>query len=166
MACRPRHRRSRHAGAIFEAIKRCNVARLGLLSGSSARRLHAWRSSASPACDRTSDLASRLNKACTVTKKTGTISSARMTTAVIPPMTIVPRACWLLALAPAAIVIGATPKMNARPVITMGRKRIRQASTVASLIGRPCSRKALANSMIRMPSLAASPIMVTMPTVK
>ena len=64
-------------------------------------------------------------------------------------MTTVPSACRLSALAPAAIVIGATPKTKASPVMTIGRKRMRQASMVASLIERPCSRKAFANSMMR-----------------
>ena len=51
----------------------------------------------------------------------------------MPPITTVPSACWLLALAPAAITIGATPKTKARPVIRIGRKRSWQASIVASL---------------------------------
>ena len=42
----------------------------------------------------------RLNARCTATKNTGTISSARITTAIMPPITPVPSACWLLALAP------------------------------------------------------------------
>ena len=33
----------------------------------------------------------------------------------MPPMTTVPSACWLLALAPAATIIGATPKTKAKP---------------------------------------------------
>src|SRR3954464_15639377 len=103
---------------------------------------------------------------CTETKNTGTISRARITTATMPPITTVPSDCWLAPPAPWAIAIGSTPQMKARPVIRIGRKRRRQASMVASTSGLPCCRRSLANSMIRIASLAARPMMVMRPTVK
>ena len=62
---------------------------------------------------------------CTLTKNTGTINSARITTAIMPPITLVPSACWLAPPAPVAIAIGSTPQTKARPVIRIGRKRKR-----------------------------------------
>src|SRR6476620_9329486 len=50
------------------------------------------------------------NTRCTLTKNTGTISSARITTAIMPPMTVLPSACWLAPPAPVAITIGSTPQ--------------------------------------------------------
>src|SRR5437879_9951801 len=52
---------------------------------------------------------------CTETKNTGTIKSARITTAIMPPMTLVPSACWLAPPAPVAMAIGSTPPTKARP---------------------------------------------------
>lgn len=103
---------------------------------------------------------------CTLTKNTGTINSARMTTAIMPPITVVPSACWLAPPAPVAIAIGRTPQTKARPVIRMGRKRSEHASTVASISGLPCVRRSFANSMMRMASFAASPMIVISATVK
>src|SRR5258708_32061617 len=81
---------------------------------------------------------------CTLTKNTGTISSAKITTAIMPPITPVPRACWLAPPAPEAITIGSTPQTKARPVIRIGRKRRLQASIVASTSGLPGARRSLA----------------------
>ncbi len=89
-----------------------------------------------------------------------------MTTAIMPPITLVPSACWLAPPAPVAITIGSTPQTKARPVIRIGRKRSEQASTVASISDFPSARRSFANSMIRMASLAARPMMVMRPTVK
>ena len=41
--------------------------------------------------------------------------------------------------------------------------QLARPSTAASMIDMPCSRRSLANSMIRMPFLAASAISTTMP---
>src|SRR5205085_1466115 len=103
---------------------------------------------------------------CTLTKNTGTINSAKITTAIMPPMTLVPSACWLAPPAPLAITIGSTPQTKARPVIRIGRKRNEHASIVASTSGLPCARRSLANSMMRMASFAARPMIVIRPTVK
>ena len=84
----------------------------------------------------------------------------------MPPMTLVPSACWLAPPAPVATTIGSTPQTKARPVIRIGRKRKLQASIVASTRGLPWARRSFANSMIRMASLAARPMMVIRPTVK
>ena len=56
----------------------------------------------------------------------------------MPPKTTVPMACWLAAPAPPADSNGTTPKMKAKEVMTMGRKRRRVASIAASVMDRPC----------------------------
>ena len=53
--------------------------------------------------------------------------------------------------------------MKANEVIITGRKRRRAPSVAASSRGTPCSRRSFANSTIRMPFFAASPISTTMP---
>ncbi|MNN81685.1 hypothetical protein D3C81_1985340 [compost metagenome] len=56
--------------------------------------------------------------------------------------------------------------MNAKDVITIGRRRIRQASTVASSNGVPFSFNSLANSTIRIAFFAANPTVTNRPTWK
>ena len=75
----------------------------------------------------------------TTTKNTGTQNTASTVAVIIPPITPVPSACWLFALAPFAITSGTTPRMNASDVIKIGRKRRCAASTVASMRGLPCA---------------------------
>ena len=48
-------------------------------------------------------------------------------------------------------------------VVITARKRVRAHSIAASVIGSPCSRRALANSTIRMAFFAASAIRTTRP---
>ena len=81
-------------------------------------------------------------------------------------MTPVPMAWRLLAPAPVEIAKGNTPPTNAIEVIRMGRKRSRQASSVASTNSLPCDCSSRANSMIRMAFLAESPMMAISPTLK
>jgi hypothetical protein len=52
---------------------------------------------------------------CTLTKNTGTIKSAKITTAIMPPITLVPSACLAGAAAPVAITIGSTPQTKGGP---------------------------------------------------
>ncbi|MCY1410294.1 hypothetical protein D9M71_256600 [compost metagenome] len=84
----------------------------------------------------------------------------------MPPITPVPMACWLAELAPVAMARGTTPRMKAREVITIGRRRRRAARTVASTRSWPSSTRCLANSMIRIAFLADRPIRVIRPTLK
>ena len=71
-----------------------------------------------------------------------------------------------MAPAPVEMASGNTPKMKAMEVIRMGRKRSRQASSVASSRPRPRRRMVLANSMIRIAFLADKPITAMSPTLK
>ena len=79
-------------------------------------------------------------------------------------MTPVPTACWLPEPAPELITSGNTPRPKAIEVITIGRRRRRQACNVAAITSWPWSTAALANSMIRMAFLAVRPSMVRRPT--
>src|SRR4030088_179622 len=87
-----------------------------------------------------STLSRRANSFCTTTKNTGTMIKASTTTAIMPPITPVPRACWLWELAPDAITMGATPNTNAKPVMRIGRKRRYEAAIAASISGLPWAR--------------------------
>ena len=145
---------ARVVGPAMRRVLRTACSGVAVPCGSAAGFRHRLRSR-SPASTR-----------CTTTKNTGTINSASTTTAIMPPITLVPSACWLAPPAPVAITIGSTPQTKARPVIRIGRKRSVQASTVASISGLPWARRSLANSMMRMASFAASPMMVIRPTVK
>ena len=69
----------------------------------------------------------------------------------------------LLAPAPVEIASGSTPKMKARLVITIGRKRMRAASIAASLTRLPSFSARSANSIIRMAFFTARPIVVSRP---
>src|SRR5690606_771981 len=66
------------------------------------------------------------------TKNVGTKITASGVAANIPPNTPKPTAFWLAAPAPVAIASGTTPRMKAKDVMRIGRKRSRAASTVAS----------------------------------
>jgi hypothetical protein len=65
--------------------------------------------------------------------------------------------------APVATTSGRSPRMKAKEVTITGRKRRRAPSVAASRSGTPCARRSFANSTIRMPFFAASPISTTMP---
>ena len=82
----------------------------------------------------------------------------------MPPKTTVPMACWLAAPAPPATMRGTTPRMKAKEVMTMGRKRRRVASTAASVMDMPSARSSRANSTTRMAFLLARAIINTRPT--
>ena len=71
------------------------------------------------------------------TKYTGTKRMAIKVEASMPPMTAVPMALRLAAPAPDAIARGTTPRMKAKEVMRMGRKRRRDDSTAASRRGMP-----------------------------
>ncbi len=83
-------------------------------------------------------------------KKIGTNTKARRVALIIPPNTPVPIAFWVSELAPLAKTKGITPHVNAKEVIKIGRKRNFAASTVALTKLIPSSRRALANSTIKM----------------
>ena len=58
------------------------------------------------------------------------------------------------------------PAPIAKVVMRIGRKRVSAASRRAAWNSTPLSRSWLANSTMRMPFLAARPMMVTRPTLK
>src|SRR6516165_10182518 len=102
----------------------------------------------------------------TTTKKTGTKNTARMVALSMPPTTAVPMAMRLAAPAPVATASGNVPKMKAIEVMRMGRNRSCAACKAASAKDAPCSKKARANSTMRMAFLVASPMVVNSPTWK
>ena len=71
------------------------------------------------------------------TKKVGMKKMPSEVAHTVPQNTAVPTACWLAAPAPEADIMGSTPRPKAREVMRMGRRRMRQASTVASMRLRP-----------------------------
>ena len=81
----------------------------------------------------------------------------------MPPNTPVPMDLRAAAPAPVALTRGKTPRMKAREVMTMGRKRRRAPSRAASSTPRPSARFWAANSTIRMAFFAARPISTTRP---
>src|SRR6266849_6795231 len=81
----------------------------------------------------------------------------------MPKKTAVPSAWRISAPAPVASASGTTPKMKAKDVIKIGRRRVRAASTAASHRFAPRSSACLANSTIRIAFLAANPISTTNP---
>lgn len=64
------------------------------------------------------------------TNSTGTTNMANDEAAIIPPITVTPMVLRATAPAPVASTRGNTPKMNARDVMIMGRKRKLTASIV------------------------------------
>ena len=87
---------------------------------------------------------------------TGTKNTASSVAAFIPPKTAVPSERREAALAPVATNSGTTPRMKAKDVIRIGRKRRRAACSAASRTDMcSFSRLSLANSTIRMAFLAA-----------
>ncbi|KAJ3059736.1 hypothetical protein HK102_009843, partial [Quaeritorhiza haematococci] len=82
----------------------------------------------------------------------------------IPLKTATPRVWRISAPAPAARIRGTTPRMKASEVMMIGRSRSSQASRVASYAEEPASRRALANSTMRIAFLHARPTSTTKPT--
>ena len=101
-----------------------------------------------------------------MTKNSGMKKIARTVAVSIPPITAVPIAIRLLAPAPVAMASGNTPAMNARLVIRIGRRRMRAASSAASITRLPLRSACSANSIIRIAFLEASPIVVSSPICK
>ena len=82
----------------------------------------------------------------------------------MPKKTAVPMTFWAPAPAPLAFISGITPRMKAKAVIRIGRKRRRADSSAASANPMPSwSCLAFANSTIRIAFLAASPISMMLP---
>ncbi len=81
----------------------------------------------------------------------------------MPAITVVPRICRPAAPAPRAIHSGTQPRMNAKEVIRIGRRRRRAPSRAASTSGRPFSSSSFPNSTMRIAFLAASPMSITRP---
>ncbi len=84
-----------------------------------------------------------LKRRRTTTKNTGTKKIAGIVAVTIPPITPVPTAFCAPEPAPELITSGITPRMNARDVIRIGRRRIRTASSVASISPLPSSPSGL-----------------------
>ena len=82
----------------------------------------------------------------------------------MPLITTVPRMRREAAPAPVAIHSGRQPKMKANDVIRIGRSRTLAPSSAAVTASAPASRRALANSTIRIAFFAARPISITIPT--
>ena len=79
----------------------------------------------------------------------------------IPPTTAVPMECRLADPAPVESIRGRHPRMKAREVMMMGRKRRCAASAAASKRLKPCWCRIRANSTMRMAFLEARPMRVT-----
>ena len=62
--------------------------------------------------------------------------------------------------------MGKTPRMKAKEVMRIGRKRSRAASSTASCSVRPSRCSVTANSTIRIAFFADSPMIVMSPTLK
>ena len=98
------------------------------------------------------------------TYSTGMKMIERKVEATMPPATVVPMELRPAAPAPVAKARGRTPRMNARDVIRIGRRRIRADSTAASTMERPRPRSCSANSTMRIEFFAASPMSRIRPT--
>ena len=82
----------------------------------------------------------------------------------MPLKTVIPMERRAAAPAPVANTRGSTPRMKAIDVITIGRKRVRAASTAAASMASPSSsRSSRANSTMRIAFLLDSAISRTRP---
>ena len=108
----------------------------------------------------------RLVRRMTTVKNSGVKNTPRTVAASIPPNTPVPSELRLPAPAPVAMTSGTTPRMNAKLVMRIGRKRSLAAWIAASRNDSPFPWRTLANSTMRMAFFAASPTTVTRPMVK
>ena len=82
---------------------------------------------------------------------------------VMPKTTPVPMVLREAAPEPVASISGTQPRMKAKEVIRIGRRRSFEPSTAASRISSPSSRLILANSTMRMAFLAERPMSMTRP---
>jgi len=74
-------------------------------------------------------------------------SNPKSVTPSIPKNTAVPSAWRISAPAPVANTKGTTPRMKAKEVMRIGRRRVRAACAAASKRSAPCSSACLANSV-------------------
>ena len=81
----------------------------------------------------------------------------------MPPMTTVPRMRRDTAPAPLANHNGVEPRIKAKEVIRIGRKRIRAPVSAASTRDLPFSYSSRANSTMRIAFFAARPMSITRP---
>ncbi len=81
----------------------------------------------------------------------------------MPPTTVVPRTWRERAPAPWEITSGRTPRMKAKAVMRIGRRRTRAPASAASKSVWPRSYSSLQNSTMRMAFLAARPITMIRP---
>src|SRR5271165_3925448 len=101
----------------------------------------------------------RSSNFCSTVKKEGTKSTARRVDAIMPVKTLMPSDLRAFADAPVARTSGNTPRMKAKEVMRIGRKREREAATAASRMeSSPLTRPSRAISTIKMPFLAESAI--------
>src|SRR6266478_1784494 len=82
-----------------------------------------------------------------------------------PPTTATPRGWRSSAPAPAPIAIGSVPKIAAKVVIMMGRKRSSAASRMACSALKPTRRRSSAKSTIMMAFFLTMPTSITMPII-
>ena len=97
------------------------------------------------------------------TKSIGTSRTPRIVATSMPEKTATPMTFRHSAPAPLALSSGVTPRMKAKAVIRIGRKRSLADSSAAVGASFPCSRSIFANSTIRIAFLAASPISMIRP---
>ena len=83
---------------------------------------------------------------------------ANKVAASMPPMTAVPMVWREMAPDPVAVQSGTQPRMKAKAVMRIGRKRTRAPASAASKRFLPPSYSALQNSTMRMAFLAARPM--------
>ena len=97
-------------------------------------------------------------------KSIGMIKIPKNVAVVIPATTVIPIDVRAPEPAPVEIANGNTPRMNAKDVIKIGRKRILAASIAASTTSIPrSSTRIFAYSIIRIAFLAAKPTKVNKP---
>ena len=84
----------------------------------------------------------------------------------MPEKTAMPITLRASAPAPLAVSSGTTPRMKAKAVIRIGRKRSLAASSAASTSSLPCSCSIFANSTIRIAFFAARPISMIEPDLR
>jgi hypothetical protein len=99
----------------------------------------------------------------TITKRTGMMNTAMIVAASMPTITTVPRMRRDTAPEPVAVHSGTQPRMKAKLVMRMGRRRSLAPSRAASTRPRPFSSSSLANSTMRMAFLAERPMSITRP---
>ena len=91
------------------------------------------------------------------------MNSVRICETTRPPTTATPSGCLSSELAPAPSAIGSVPISAASVVIMIGRKRMRQASRIASSGAAPARCRCSAKSIIMMAFFLTMPISIRMP---